>query len=205
MDIPRFSRIWMSPLSPSESSSRSPATGAPCALNVKVYRIQIPEGRQLQATISHVRDVKHHILQEFALDAKVVLLHIGRSLIGILRLSRHSREVDTGEIDEARRYSVLKPEDRIGRAQRSTAGDVRVGQDDVRRIESQQPFAAQPVGMVVEQAVCASKNRLGCQRVGESEARCKIVLVRLDQRLLLQRSILSRDELSRGRVEVRPL
>src|SRR5262249_19664637 len=86
-----------------------------------------------------------------------------------------------------------------------TARDLRIGQKDERRIESQEPFAAGTVGVIVEDPVGAPNHGLRSGTVSESEAWRKVITVRLDQRLILERAALGGDECARRPVEIRPL
>jgi len=83
--------------------------------------------------------------------------------------------------------------------------DLRVGQEDIRRIESQQPLALRAVRVVIEDPVPAADHGLRCGAIGESDARRKIVPIRLDQRLILQRSTVCGDKFCRRGIEVCPL
>src|SRR5262249_24959027 len=107
-------------------------------------------------------------------------------------------------IYEAGRNAVLQPENRVCRAESAAARDLLIRQNDERRIEPEQPFAAEPIGMVVEHSVAAADYGFRSNGVCETDARRKIVPVGRDERLILKRSILGGHKPVGGGEEIRP-
>ena len=153
--------------------------------------VQIAEAIQLGPLVAHERDVEDQIRSQFVLRADVVLLDVGRALIGILCAAPHGLG-DRARIEETRRIAVDQPERRGGRDRGGTR-DARLQQvvDQVRRIEPEQPLAALPDGVRVEDPVSAAHDHLLPRRVGEPDARREVVAIGMDQRALEDAAVAS--------------
>ena len=117
--------------------------------------IEIAEDGKFHPAIADVGDFKHQARSDFLLDPEVPLLYIWCPLVRVLRFARDRGRIDHANIDEAGWYARLQPQARIGGLQVVAAGNIRVAEDDERKIEAEQSFPPGAVGVIVEDAVAS--------------------------------------------------
>ena len=72
---------------------------------------------------------------EFSLDSKVVLLRVCCLLRRVLRSPSDRGQIDPRDIDKSRWNAVLQPEQSISSFEGVASGNLRIPQNDERRVE----------------------------------------------------------------------